>query len=134
MKENLSTITFQPSAAYGSHYSRELSLLFGSFLLFFVIAEVGLFGLELSLVELRENGLVQSDVFIPWDRVQTYRWEEGEIPTLVLQFGKQAFKRYGVAAGQRDMIDECLREHLRDATSVPPPHASTSPGQPSADA
>lgn len=104
----------------------------GSLLLLIAVNEVyRLIGLDLWAVEIRENGLVAMEGFIPWDRLQTYRWEDGKIPTLVLQLGKYAFKRYGVAPEQKSTIDELFREHIQSAPKSASPEGTTSHDSPS---
>ena len=65
-------------------------------------------------LELREKGLLTNGaLFRPWDRLQSYRWEDSTRPILVIRFsGPDDAVRCPVQAEQKDEVESMLRQHL----------------------
>jgi hypothetical protein len=76
-----------------------------------------------ALLETLEGELVNDDArFLanPWNQIRAYRWEDGKIPTLVLQFS-YGFSRFGIARQQKGLIAEVLQNHFQTVTNSQQP-------------
>ncbi len=66
-------------------------------------------------VEIRENGIVHSVWFSPWNAIRSYRWTGGKSPTLIVQTASYGFIRFGVLGDQRKLAQSLLQEHVASA-------------------
>ena len=102
-----------------------------SFGLFWLSGAAYLFSVGLSCLEIREGGILYSDRFVKWERVESYKWE-GENNIDVILFPKRfvtltvsvrrrlPFSRaisLSIPSIHKDAVDNLLAQYVSGATS-----------------